>query len=160
MERATAMAMYACPLGGTYSTESVDYFRKAAGPDLTWDGTLKGGHEQSSKFKQLIRLDLAESQGFVCPCCGNPFTMEDLLTLRVEANHGVAQGKVKRGWFPGNVWVGHKDCNAKTAPIYDGEGNLIGGKPVLEPSDLARPDLVPMVWTPLPVLKRRAGLLK
>lgn len=155
------MAMYACPLGGTFRDEVVEFYADAAGDDYAWQGSLTGGHEQSSKFKRLIREDLAERQGYVCAKCGVAFTDEDLATLRVEANHVVAQGSVKRGWFPGNVFVGHKSCNAETAPVFDSTtGELKGGQPVLTVADLTAPEVVPMVWTPLPVLKRKAGLLK
>jgi hypothetical protein len=149
------MALYKCPVASVFGQAVIDFYADAAGPDHMWDG-LKGGHEQGSKVKRLIRGDLAERQGYVCAVCAESFTDEDMETLRVEANHVVAQGSVKRGWFPGDVFVGHKDCNAKTAPLYDGEGNLIGGKPNLDMSDLKAPEVIPMEWTPLPILKRAA----
>jgi hypothetical protein len=154
------MVMRACPLGGNFGQEVIDFYADAAGETYGWDGALKGGHEQSSKFKRLIRSDLAERQGYVCPVCACEFTDSDMDTLRVEANHVVAQGKGKRGWFPGNVFVGHKACNAKTAPVHAEDGSVIGGKGSLTMDDLAAHEVIPMEWTPLPVLKRKAGLLK
>lgn len=156
------MAMYVNPVARTLSQSVIDWFAEYAGPENTWDNGLKGGSEPSSKFKALIRMDLAERQGFVCPQCSQQFTREDVINLEVEACHIVSQGAkdVSKGWLPGNVFVGHGTCNKRTAAVYDFEGKVIKGVANLSIYMLKAPSLVAMEWTPLPVLKRTAGYLK
>lgn len=156
------MAMYVNPVARTLTKEVIDWFASYAGPENTWDNGLKGGSEPSSKFKALIRMDLAERQGFVCPQCATPFTRDDVINLEVEACHIVSQGAkdVSKGWLPGNVFVGHGTCNKRTAAVYDYDGKVIKGVANLSIYMLKSPSTVPMEWTPLPALKRAAGYLK
>lgn len=154
------MVSYVCDIAPTYNNDVVAHFADLAGDDFLWKDArgVTMAQRQSAKFVRLMRDDMAERQGYVCPVCALGFTQADMDELRVEANHGTCQGANRGGWFVGNVWVGHKKCNADTAPTFK-DGELVGGKAILTADDLKAPEVVPMEWTPLPTLKRRAGYL-
>jgi hypothetical protein len=132
-----------------YTMEQRARFIALAGPGYEWAG-VKGCSRPASDVRKALRDDLAARQGGICPQCG------DALRGNYEFCHLVARGPKVKGFVEGNIFAGHPACNASTKPLYDNEGNLLpGGIEALEPSDLARPDLVPTEWTPFPILRAR-----
>lgn len=119
-------------------TEShIANFVALAGDDFTWEGVRGCGRPPSSYMgrtgiRQALRLDLIARQGGVCFACG------DNLDASAEFCHIVARGPHKRGWLPGNIAVGCAGCNERQKQAG----------PVVHIADMARPDVVPMEWTP------------
>lgn len=122
--------------------EVIEGFVALAGDDFSYAG-VRGGHRPTSKVREPLRLDLFSRQGGLCPVCGDG--MADTVEDR-EFNHVVSAGPDKRGYFPGNVFVGHPACNTRCERVH---GEVI-------PLDALRADLIPMEWTPFPILKMMA----
>lgn len=128
----------------------VDGFVALAGDGFRWDG-VRGCSRPASNVRKQLRDDLWSRQGEVCPFCGQGDNGDAL-----EFCHIVARGPGVKGFVPGNVATGHASCNARTKPLYDEAGALISGVEVLRPgTHIARPDVVPMEWTPFPILRER-----
>lgn len=130
-----------------YTDSLVDHFVDLAGPSYDWSGATGGGRFSSSrqgvrKFRDIVRAMLHDLQGGVCPMCGGTMNRDNLPTDG-EFNHGVSQGPGKRGYFPGNVFLGHPACNTRAE-------REVG--PVIRPADMVRPDVVATEWIPFPVL--------
>lgn len=119
-----------------------------AGEAFTWEGD-KGGHRFTARVRQPMRLDIAQRQGGICPVCGTGMDMDNLPDDG-EFNHVVAQGgtlngrKVRRGYHPRNLFIGHPACNTDCERRY---GRVI---PV---TGFKRPDVITEEFTPIPVLK-------
>lgn len=126
-----------------YTESDMRGFVALAGDDFSWSSS-RGGHRPTGKggFRAILRADLAARQGWLCPQCG------ESLDETAEFCHLVARGSGKRGWFPRNIMVGHSVCNE----VQKSRGEVVN------PADMARPDLVPDEWTPFPVLKRQHGI--
>jgi hypothetical protein len=107
-----------------------------AGPDFTWAG-VSGTSRVPNTVRKELRADLAARQGFICFVCG------DTLDGSAEFNHIVSRGPGNKGWRVGNIAIGHSACNTRCKDAG----------PVVTLAQIARPDVVPMEWTPFPVLK-------
>lgn len=121
--------------------DMISAFADMAGADFSWSGT-RGGHRPTAKLREPMRADWLTRQGGICPVCGDP-------VVNGETNHVVSQGPSKRGYFPGNVFNGCASCNTRCEREY---GAII---PVIA---FARPDVIPMEWTPKPVLRMSHGI--
>lgn len=132
-------------------------FVALAGPDFTWAG-VRGCSRPASDVRKALRADLANRQGGICPVGGEPLpgwsanASNDWLP-GVEFNHIVARGPLVKGFIIGNIFAGCASHNAMTKPLYNDNGELISGVEVITPDMLARPDLIPMEWTPFPILR-------
>lgn len=120
----------------------IDRFTEQAGPGFTWEES-RGGHRPTAKVREPLRQDIATRQGGICPVHGGEI-------VDGEFNHVVAQGgaingkKVRRGYFPLNLFVGCATCNIHCERTY--------GR-VIPLTAFQRPDVIPAEWTPFPVLK-------
>lgn len=137
-----------------FTDSVVSAFADMAGADFMWDGVKGGSRPPSSYlgtkgFRTLLREDIANRQGNVCPQCG------DALTGAVEFCHVVSRGPKVRGFFPGNIFIGHAACNASTKPLHDNDGNVISGVAILTADMFKRPDAIALEWTPFAVLAKR-----
>ena len=112
-----------------------------AGPTFEWAG-VSGTSRPASDVRTPLRLDLIARQDGICFACGA------MLDGTAEFCHIVSRGpggsSGGKGWKVGNIAVGHAACNL--AQKENG--------PVVNLSDMARPDVVPMEWTPFPILRR------
>lgn len=124
-------------------------FVALAGEGFAWEG-VRGCSRPASDVRTALRADLWERQGGICAACGKGDNGTPL-----EFNHIVARGPKVKGFLPGNIFTGHATCNAATKPLYDERGTLISGVEVLTIAGgfLVRPDVVPMEWTPFPILR-------
>ncbi len=129
--------------------EIIAGFVALAGPDYSWAG-VRGCSRPASDVRRALRADLLARQGNICPVGGETLTDADA----IEFNHVVARGNGVRGFIPGNVFAGCAAHNAMTKPQHDHNGRVVSGKAVLWTADLARPDVVPLEWTPFPILRR------
>lgn len=116
-----------------------------AGPTLSWP--VRGSSRPGSDVRTELRDDMSARQGGLCPVHGGAL-------VRAEFNHTVARGPEVKGFVRGCVFSGCHDCNARTAPEYVA-GVLVKGVEVLWEHDFTRPDLVPLDWTPFPILSAR-----
>ena len=129
------------------TNDDVRGFVALAGTGFSWEG-VRGSSRPASDVRTALREDLWARQGEVCPVCG-----EGDNGIALEFNHVVARGPKVKGFLPGNVFAGHSSCNARTKPIYDNEGNLISGIEVLCVEHFKRADVIPVEWTPFPILR-------
>ena len=137
----------------------IDYFAALAGPLFLWDSVPKrspmGPNERpDSGWRIPLRMDLVARQGGICPVCGNALPGDGSIGGIVEFNHVVARGPHIRGFIKGNIFAGCAPCNSATKPLYDNDGMLISGREILDIDYFARPDLIPLDWTPTPILRR------
>lgn len=120
-----------------------------AGDDFSWP--VSGTSKPSGGVKPMLRDDLLARAGGICAVCGESGTARGAW----EINHVVSRGPAIKGFTIGNLFAGHSSCNALTKPIYV-DGALVSGVEVLPLSHFARPDVVPMEWTPFPILRAMA----
>jgi hypothetical protein len=90
-------------------TYTLDTLVAMAGPDFTWSGTV-GGQRPTASARAPFREYLHAAQGGLCLSCGRPVDQD-----RAEFMHRVSRGPDVRGFFPGNIAIGHKSCNSEDA---------------------------------------------
>jgi hypothetical protein len=122
-------------------------FTTLAGPDFTWSQATRD-HRPPSYARAGLRLWLGEQQGGICPVCGND-------VMHGEINHVVGQGKVRRGYLMGNIFLGCATCNTTCEREfgYYADGQRSGG--VIPLSRFARPDLIGTAKVPGPTALKR-----
>lgn len=126
-------------------------FVALAGDGFAWAG-VRGSSRPPASVRRALRDDLTARQGGICPVHGGALGERGA----VEFNHVVARGPLVKGFVAGNVFAGCAGCNSLTKPIYDESGALLSGVEVLTEEFFARADLIPLEWTPFPVLRRLA----
>ena len=135
-----------------YTIQVRDDMLARAGTSLDWSSD-RGGHRPTGArgFRGALRADLAARQGGLCAQCG------DALDGNAVFAHLVARGPAKRGWHAGNIAITHSECNdcrvedARMCPASSPCHFHIG--PVIQPSDMARADIVAVEWPHFPTLK-------
>jgi hypothetical protein len=128
-----------------YTNVVRDAFVSRAGADFTWMNA-PGSMRPASDPRRGVRFELFNGQGGICPQCGE--SLGDYTSgYTLHVSHLVSRGNVKtsaegKGWMPGNLALQHPACNTRQQ----------ANGPVVNPSDMVRPDLVVMEWSSRPAL--------
>ena len=95
------------------TTTRFDTLVALAGPEFTYPG-VRGGSRPNGKARPALREWLRVAQGDRCAHIGCDVPLS---VGTVELCHVVSRGPLVLGFLHGNLYAGHKGCNADAAAI-------------------------------------------